>query len=71
MNQSFHFLNHGKLFGFKVGAGELAGWVLTAQKEWEKARGPLLKATTVSLGKWETAAPAEQGQGKEDSWEEP
>lgn len=62
----------GNCLAFKVGAGELAGWVLTAQKEWgEKARGPLLKATTVSLGKWETAAPAEQGQGKEDSWEEP
>lgn len=57
---------------FKVGAGGLAGWVLTAQKEWEeKARGPLLKATTVSLGRWETAAPAEQGQGKKSSGDEP
>lgn len=42
----------GDCLAFKVGAGGLAGWVLTAQKEWgEKARGPLLKATTVSLGK--------------------
>lgn len=57
---------------FNVGAGGLVGWVLTTQKEWEeKARGPLLKATTVSLGRWETAAPAEQGQGKESSQEGP